>query len=73
MCRSSPFDKCDFTMNVDSHIDRCIESLCLCSTSDSVDFDKDCRCPVLQKFAEKCQFLQPGVDLSLWRLKYDCR
>lgn len=70
--RLDPFNVCDYTMNINHQISKCYESVCTCAST-SLDFDVDCRCSVLHNFAIKCLNSQPGVDISSWRLKFDCR
>lgn len=67
-----PFNVCELTMNLDDYVSKCVESLCTCANS-ATNFDEECRCQMLENFASKCLSLQPGVDISSWRFKYECR
>ena len=72
LCRQDPFAKCDLTVDIAEAEATCYEMICPCATA-TEDFDKDCRCNILHQFATMCLSSQPGVDLSAWRLKYECR
>lgn len=70
--RSEPFNVCDLTINLDDYIPKCMESLCTCANS-ATNFDKECRCQIMESFASKCLSLEQGIDISSWRIKYECR
>ncbi|XP_065200216.1 hemocytin isoform X2 [Planococcus citri] len=69
--RTEPFNVCDLTINLDDYIPKCMESLCTCANS-ATNFDKECRCQIMESFASKCLSLEQGIDISSWRIKYEC-
>ena len=71
-CREPWFTQCEQSVDLQRYISVCTETACTC-LQNSNSTEESCRCEALLNFVKQCSAADSSIDLSSWRIKYNCR
>lgn len=68
-----PLSQCGQHENTEELIMKCVESICSCSENSAANDYSECRCKAISGLVTQCYVSNSSVELSDWRILYDCR